>query len=1473
MALQSEDEAAAGRCPRCGNPQREDLRDGECPYCLLALAAEGAGISSAHGRGTATESAERSVRFFGDYEILEELARGAMGVVYRARQVSLNRPVALKTILTGERASAAERQRFQIEAEAAARLDHPNIVPIYEVGEHDGQHYYSMKLIAGGSLARRLPRGGGSGEAARREAATWIAKTARAVHYAHQRGVLHRDLKPTNILIDDAGEPHVTDFGLARIVEDESRLTVTETILGTPAYMAPELAVGHARESTIAVDVYSLGAILYELLVGRPPFRAETMLETIRQVAQSEPPRLRSIDPDMDRDLETICLKCIQKEPSRRYGTAEELADDLERWLRGEPIQARPTRVAERLRSWCRRNPVVAALLSAVALLLVVITAGSFAAATLYRSKSNVADVARAKAVDELYHSYLAQARSARLTGGDAFDLVRRAKELLPPGGVDATHRRELRDEAIASLAAPSLRVACEWDLPEENTKGGSCFDARNDLVYVLDDHGSPVAHRLSDGRPMFRLPLEPAPPFYYAWTRMSADGSVLAVSFAAPGTLPNETVVWDVERRTERFRLQALGPAAVSPDGRWLAAPDGALRVFDASTGCESFQIGEAVRCASLHDSPVGFLLAYADDADHRVHVLDLRRREEIGTVRSDQAVFDLAFSDDGGRLVLGSIDHLVRVYDVPTLSLRSTLRGHESAVTGLCFDRNENRLLTRSWDSTTRLWDPRSGEELVRFEGEGLGFTRDGNGVVFERSFRTVGVFETAGEDVLRQIHPRGVLEPPDPWGAASGAGPADLDFSPDGGLLASAAMDGVRFWDPATGIELAHLDVGFTESVRFDPRGRGLWTFGEYGLHWWPLTKEGAQENGLAIGPPEIVDDEGRRHPQHFSTDARGTALVWVDPAGRGLEALRTDERSRFAPPLACLGFDAIASPDGSTVVVIAWKSSRAQVFDLDRHTLVKRLDASNPPNWIDYAVFSPDGSLLVTSNRRDFEWWSTRDWTRTRELPRDPQEPGHDSLAFSPRGDVVALARVTRAVDLVDAASARSFATLTPPHPQLVNALRFSPDGSRLAVASPEYPIQSWDLRELIDRMRVLGLDEGLPVPPPRSDPSRTSRLELRGADAPRRAFLQAQIGSAGAKRAEWMRRLVAKGPSAAPQIGAEIRAWMGDETRLALRDPGFAAKLPDPEGIRWRREWREVSRLAARVGRDGPAPEPPRNSAPAHGSIVEQLPIDLESVAATPGADRPPEGWTWWQIRDVRRDVEGDPVFDRITDEGETSATLPDGLLLPHHEYGWRTARVAVDGRVSAWSEETKFATGDLPTEAVPFDLSGAFNRDVIADPGDRRVGVHLLGDPRGPNALQIASGDRASIRVLAPRRPYRALRFLEVGGASAAIARVRLEYARGAPQEAVLRARARSDAGPSVGTDAANEDPSPIRRGLVRFAAGDVASEPEGALFESLVTTDPARDLVAVVFEAAAPRPRGEPGRFDLLALTGMAVR
>ena len=361
-------ESNRASCAGCGAAIPPDAPFGQCPRCVLAL---GCGMMTTGQPDWELLDASQ-VRRFGDYELLEELARGGMGVVYRARQISLGREVALKMILAGELATPEAVQRFRNEARAAAQLDHPNIVPVYEIGEHETQHYFSMRLVPGRrniatwAKALELPP-----TARATRIAALMAKVARAVAFAHEHGVLHRDLKPSNILVDDQGEPCVVDFGIARPLGGDTDLTHTGQMVGTPRYMAPEQVRGEHRTLTPAADTYSLGAILYELLAGRKIFDGADMLTLLRQVTESAPAPLRLADGD----LENIVLHCLEKSPAARYASASELADDLERWLRRDPVLARAAGAGTRVVRWVRRRPASAALVAvslAVALTLVI---------------------------------------------------------------------------------------------------------------------------------------------------------------------------------------------------------------------------------------------------------------------------------------------------------------------------------------------------------------------------------------------------------------------------------------------------------------------------------------------------------------------------------------------------------------------------------------------------------------------------------------------------------------------------------------------------------------------------------------------------------------------------------------------------------------------------------------------------------------------------------------------------------------------------------------------------------------------------------------------------------------------------------------------------------------------------------------------------------------------------------------------
>lgn len=384
-------------CPRCHRPLPAGHAGGNCPACLFASA-----LGDEPLEFSQETPAEETPAELGDYEILGEIGRGGTSVVYRAHQRRLSRIVALKTLHGAALGSRDAFERFQIEAQAVARLNHPHIVPLYEVGRHAGTHFLTLRHFERGSLAEALKARRFTPEAAAR----LVATAARAVHHAHSRGVLHRDIKPSNLLLDEDGAPHVADFGLAKLSDRDSGLTLSTSVLGTPAYMAPEQATGNAKEAGTPADIYSLGAVLFELLTGRAPFLGRSSLEVLRLVADTEPPRPGSLAPGLDRDLEAVCLRCLEKDPSRRYASAAALADDLECWLRQEPLSIRPLSLRERTWKWVRHRPVITALGAACALAVVLGISGIL---WQYRRAVEAAERARANELAARRNAYLAE--------------------------------------------------------------------------------------------------------------------------------------------------------------------------------------------------------------------------------------------------------------------------------------------------------------------------------------------------------------------------------------------------------------------------------------------------------------------------------------------------------------------------------------------------------------------------------------------------------------------------------------------------------------------------------------------------------------------------------------------------------------------------------------------------------------------------------------------------------------------------------------------------------------------------------------------------------------------------------------------------------------------------------------------------------------------------------------------------------
>jgi eukaryotic-like serine/threonine-protein kinase len=574
-------------------------------------------------------------RSFGDFEVLEEIGRGGMGVVYRARQGRLNRLVALKMILAGEFATPNVVQRFCDEAKNVGRLDHAHIVPVHEVGEHNGLPYFSMKYIEGGNLARRLSQGP---PLKPRELAALMAKVARAVHHAHQRGILHRDIKPANILLDSAGEPFVSDFGLAKQVEEATAHTLSGAVVGTPSYMAVEQAQGHSKRLTTAADVYGVGAVLYELLAGRPPFRGETALETLQLVLTQEPvppSRLRSGVP---RDLEVICLTCLRKEPEKRYESALALAEDLERWLAGEAIRKRSVGWVERTVRWVRRHPTAAALLAVIAATVLALLGGWAHFTSELQGKS-----------DELQDN------------SDALGIE------LKKGRDRETEAARQLERLRRTLHTTQLwRAAAVWD--REPAQALRLLEDNDACPTDLRDFAWRLYHRASR-RQRYSLAGHAAKVETLAFSR---DGTTLASADAA-----GVVKLWDVtagrERLTLRGHTDAVYALAFSPDGKTLASggADKSVRLWDAETGRER---------ACLRDS-FGAVSAVAFSADGKKLVATDARRVgfwEVETSRLEKVV--PTGQSEGIREARGA----ALTPDGSTLAFQTSIDNHEVSVCG---------------------------------------------------------------------------------------------------------------------------------------------------------------------------------------------------------------------------------------------------------------------------------------------------------------------------------------------------------------------------------------------------------------------------------------------------------------------------------------------------------------------------------------------------------------------------------------------------------------------------------------------------------------------------------------------------------------------------------------------------------------------------------------------------------------------
>jgi WD40 repeat protein len=967
--------------------------------------------------------------------VLFELGRGGMGVVYLARNMLLNRPCALKTFSAGGDGLTAAA-RLRAEAQAVAQLQHPSVVQIYGVGELAGVPFLELEYLPGGSLADALD--GTPWRAA--EAARLIEPVARAVAEAHRLGIVHRDLKPSNILLTADGEPKVSDFGLARSLASDVRLTHTGQLVGTPCYMPPEQAEAGAGTGDVgpAADVYSLGAILYELLTGHPPFCAATTLQTLDLVRSREPVPPRRMQPAVPRDLETICLKCLHKDPGRRYPRANALANDLDRFLRGQPILARPTGTAERAWKWARRHPSVAALSAA----LMITTALAFILVSWQWRRADGKATAEALAHAEARRAH----REAAL--GQAELAMDHGRALCGQGEIGqgmawlASSLRlaaEARNNALERAARVNL---AEWSARLSRPLGRLRIPApARDLAFqpdgralvALDDDGT--LHRWDTGTwREARLPCSAKAcdekgdlvgPLVFD---PSGSGALVVFDRAGRG------LFWDTARRNRtEATLTPPEPTAVRAvafvaGGRHLVTCDaeGSLRSWDATTGrpdCEH-PLGTGGGTSALAISPDGHTLVAGCD-DGRVVRWDLARGRILGpTLPHGSPVRKLAFLGDGRRILVATRDGQIRVWDLESLRV-DTLPAEGVAVTCLAVSPDGDRFATGTEGGTVRLWDATT----LRQSGQ---------------TFKLVGTVRC-------------------------------LAFRPDGRALAVGLEDGtISIWEvpPAGPIAPRLFTQGPVRAVAFSADGKHLLAAGDRGLEQWDLGRRGEPACPVSVGEPRVADRMPDAPTGSFgitavSPDGRLIATSTASGPGgfAGSQVLLLDaetgavvgEGPREPHPLAGVAF----SPDSRRLLTWGPRPGCASLWVIDpmgpARPLFRSLGVA-----IHHAAFSPDGGTLLLGCRDG----KARLWDVARDVAIDSlMQPRHaypiTAVGFDPRSSRIVTGCHAGTVRLWDRASGALLHDVRGNAGE-ITAVAFSPDGTILLTASRDATARFWDV---------------------------------------------------------------------------------------------------------------------------------------------------------------------------------------------------------------------------------------------------------------------------------------------------------------------------------------------------------------------------------------------------------------------------
>ena len=1019
---------------------------------------------------------------FDDYELEAEIARGGMGVVYRARQCSLNRTVAVKMILAGQLASPDAVKRFRLEAEAAARLHHPAIVPIYEIGEVETQHYFSMKWIDGVSLAAciddfRLKDGAEStdGSSQQKCIAELMGRVARAIEFAHQRGVLHRDLKPSNILIDEEGRPHLTDFGLAKLTgATSSKLTLPAAILGTPGYVAPEQAAGKIEHITTAVDVYGLGATLYELLTGRPPFVGATPYETIRSAIEDRPAPPRQLNPMVHRDLETIALRCLEKAPERRYASAGAVAEEFERFARGEPIVARPVSRVEQAWRWCRRNAVFASL---AGLLIVAILVGS-AVAIWQWQRAELANVTLTENVAHLEWGAI----DTMLEQGDSSRALAKTAALIRQDPNDRNTAMfamsVMENRRFPVPAAPMIRHGdgSELTVARLSPDGKRIVTASFDRTARLWDAatsepiGEPLKHDGTvnwaefspDGSLLATCADDKSIRLWNAMTGEAAglpariDERVVKLSFSADGLnllVRTPQTVAIVDGKGGRV---AVGP--IKLEGKIVAArfvagdeaifvaeqngEKSQLRIYDVATGepRPAMKTG-AIRYADVSDD---LSRAVVIDGRGRGWVSDFPTAKVRRELSGAEGILTKAmFGLRNDLVAVIGLSHYARVFDSGTAQPISPALPHYYLLEGAEFVNGDRQLLTWADDSRAQIWDVATGRpycEPMRHQHR-----------VVQAEWRRSGANEVCLTTVshLKSRSSETNTGSAQLWRIVDGRNPLDRTFglddpgahdgsriSRDGKLVALAKTTGEVFvYERATGkVVCGPLKIkGGAWGVLFSPDGSRLIIATSQGqVSLWSVP-EGKLLKEPFIIPTVIQPTELSPDGVMFATGSTDTMVrIWNSATGRPIREMK------HGSEINALAF----SPDGRRLAS-AGEDRVARIWETATGNLVRELIGHR--NEVMTVWFSPDGKRVLTGSL-DF---TGRVWDAEtgRELAVLPHQGDVLDTAYSPTGEFVATASRDRTAMIWDAATGKPHSRGLR-HEQGVRNLRFSPDGKRL-----------------------------------------------------------------------------------------------------------------------------------------------------------------------------------------------------------------------------------------------------------------------------------------------------------------------------------------------------------------------------------------------------------------------------------------